>query len=235
MAGLDHEQSSPNSSEEVESYHATPATRLSPFSSDNTRDFSNTGGRRISRANVPPAFDLPLNNANFGTNPKQATDNSFGFQDPFVSGSSFASTTTGSSTDASKLSPDASTFTPASLLDSPLSVKVTGRSGNALSVPQNDYRGTIHGVPGLVALSAKASPTSSLANASSSSSSNATKPLPHSSQASSLSSSPGFKSTPPNFGQFSSGDGTSRSLVIQVGAGRLFEQIEEHLNVSIRA
>ena len=107
---------SPNSSEDVESHHATPATKLSAFSPDDTRDF-NTSGSRIVRV---PAYDLKITTAKSNSCAKQATSTSLSHHDPFVSASPLESSTTKSSVESSKLSPIAAEFTPTTVFDSPL-------------------------------------------------------------------------------------------------------------------
>ena len=99
---------SPNSSEEVESYHGTPATKLSPFSPENVHHLK-AGGHGIARSNIPPAFNLFRTNTNFSPKGKAGKTTSLGSQDPFVS----APASTRTSSDASKLSPIALKLTPA--------------------------------------------------------------------------------------------------------------------------
>ena len=108
---------SPNSSEEVESHHCTPATKLSPFSPDPVTEEPKHFNQGIVRARVPPPFVLARDQSNFGSNGK--TENSVvpGSQDPFLSVPNLSSKTQ-SSSDRSKLSPNASTFTPTSLIES---------------------------------------------------------------------------------------------------------------------
>lgn len=109
---------SPNSSEEVESHHGTPATKLSPFSPDQVHEDLKHVNQGIVRARVPPPFVLARDQSNFGPNGKAG--NSIivpGSQDPFLSVPNLSSNTQ-SSGDGSKLSPNASTFTPTSLVES---------------------------------------------------------------------------------------------------------------------
>ena len=109
---------SPNSSEELDSNHGTPATKLSAFSPNNSRETlklsSSTG---IVRSKVPPAFVLTQAQSNFNHNNEARGASSFASQDPFVSGPNLTATTR-SSTDASKLSPVASAFTPQTFFSS---------------------------------------------------------------------------------------------------------------------
>ena len=127
---------SPESSDAVDSQTVTPATKLSSFTPEGTRASSSSSGRGIVRAKVPPPFDL--NNTSSHAGKKAINDNSAGsgFSDPFISASSFASNTTNSSVDPSKLSPAAAAFTPATALDSPAfsdqqSQKYSGAFGKA--------------------------------------------------------------------------------------------------------
>ncbi|KAL9099875.1 MAG: hypothetical protein Q9163_004681 [Psora crenata] len=228
VGSIDQEHSSPNSSEEVDSHHATPATKLSTLSPPEPHGSLNLGGRGIVRAKVPPAFDLTFTNASFSVKPQQGTSPSFGYQDPFVSGSSFASTSTQSSADVSKLSPVASAFTPASVLESPCSVEATGRSVLSLSVPKNDYRSANHIKP-IFPSSAKASP-SRPSPRSSSNDEMAAKLAPMSLPSKPASPCPGLGPTLADLGPFSCEDGTSRYLMIQVGTGTSIKQIEDYLN-----
>ena len=103
---------SPNSSEEVESHHGTPATKLSPFSPEYILEDLKAGGQGIVRPNVPPAFNLACDNTNFASKGKAGNTSSLSSQDPFVSAPALTPTTR-SSAGASKLSPTALNFTPA--------------------------------------------------------------------------------------------------------------------------
>ena len=108
---------SPNSSEEIESHHGTPATKLSPFSPDQVLDDLKPANQGIVRAKVPPPFVLARNQSNFGPNGNSGNSVVLGSQDPFLSIPDLSSNTQ-SSGDLSKLSPNASTFTPTSLIES---------------------------------------------------------------------------------------------------------------------
>lgn len=108
---------SPNSSEEVESHHGTPATKLSPFSPDQVLEDLKFVNQGIVRARVPPPFVLARDQSNFGPNGKAGNPIVPGSQDPFLSVPNLSSNTQ-SSGDGSKLSPNASTFTPTSLIES---------------------------------------------------------------------------------------------------------------------
>ncbi|KAL6719576.1 hypothetical protein ACLMJK_001496 [Lecanora helva] len=114
MAALVPQQgasASPNSSEEVDSYQDTPATKVSPFSSQETQSQLKPVGVGFSRSKLPPQFLL------FSPTKKLGNLHSIRPQDPFVSGFDSLSTTQ-VPTDASKLSPNASTFTPTTFVES---------------------------------------------------------------------------------------------------------------------
>lgn len=108
---------SPNSSEEVESHHATPATKLSPFSPDQISDEPKHISQGIVRTRVPPPFVLARDQSNFSPNGKSGNAIVPGSQDPFLS-IPYLSSNTQSSGDGSKLSPNALTFTPTSFIES---------------------------------------------------------------------------------------------------------------------
>lgn len=108
---------SPNSSEEVESHHGTPATKLSPFSPDQVPEEAKHVHQGIVRTRVPPPFVLARDQSNFGPNGKAGNAIVPGSQDPFLSVPRLSSNTQNSA-DGSKLSPNASTFTPTSLIES---------------------------------------------------------------------------------------------------------------------
>ena len=108
---------SPNSSEEVESHHGTPATKLSPFSLDQSPEEPKHINQGIVRTRVPPPFVLARDQSTFGPNGKIGKSIEPSPQDPFLSAPKLSSNTQ-SSGDGSKLSPNASTFTPTSLIES---------------------------------------------------------------------------------------------------------------------
>lgn len=119
---------SPNSSEEVESHHGTPATKLSPFSPDQGLEDIKHVNQGIVRSRVPPPFVLARDQSNFGPNGKSGNSIVPGSQDPFLSVPTLSSTSQ-SSGDGSKLSPNASAFTPTSLIESVSSSGTTSSSG----------------------------------------------------------------------------------------------------------
>lgn len=102
---------SPNSSEEVESHHGTPATKLSAFSPEDFRTQPKGITYGTVRSNLPPAFTLSHAQGNSSPKAQLGDNNTFGSQDPFVTVSGCASSSQGSS-DPPKLSPVASSFTP---------------------------------------------------------------------------------------------------------------------------
>lgn len=118
---------SPNSSEEIESHHATPATKLSPFSPDQISDEPKHISQGIVRTRVPPPFVLARDQSNFSPNGKSGNSLVPGSQDPFLS-VSYLSSNTQSSGDGSKLSPSALAFTPTSFIESASS---NGNSGSS--------------------------------------------------------------------------------------------------------
>ena len=140
MAGLAKQHStatSPNSSEDVESHQATPATKLSAFSPDDTRDFT-TSGSRIVRI---PAYDLKITTAKSNLSAKKASSSTVSNHDPFVSASPLASSTTKSSIESSKLSPVAAAFTPTTIFDSPLAGDQNYGSYTSTAAPKSSSAG----------------------------------------------------------------------------------------------
>lgn len=136
-ATIDHHgtTASPNSSEEVESHHGTPTTKLSPFSPDLVGEgLKLKPGAGIFRSNVPPAFLLARGQSNFTLIGQVNNSASLGPQDPFIT----VPNLTGSTqvpTNASKLSPAASTFTPATLLGTASSDAVFASAMAPISTP----------------------------------------------------------------------------------------------------
>ena len=102
---------SPNSSEEIDSHHDTPATKISPFSPEASRANLKPVGIGFSRSKLPPQFLLHKPNG------ETSSSASLRPADPFVSSQTLSGTTQ-ASTDASKLSPNACTFTPTTLVGS---------------------------------------------------------------------------------------------------------------------
>ena len=102
---------SPNSSEEIGSYEDTPATKISPFASQENHGQLKPVGIGFARTKLPPQFLLFSPNSKFGNSASLRP------QDPFASSLDLSGTTQ-VSTDASKLSPNASTFTPTTFVES---------------------------------------------------------------------------------------------------------------------
>ncbi|KAK4692517.1 hypothetical protein P7C71_g4706, partial [Lecanoromycetidae sp. Uapishka_2] len=101
---------SPITSEGIESLRGTPATKLSPFSPESASKDIGFTASGISRANVPPSFNLSHANNSFTGNNHGNAISTAGSSDPFVSSSRLTATTRGTS--SSKLSPTAFAFTP---------------------------------------------------------------------------------------------------------------------------
>ena len=101
---------SPNSSEEIESHHGTPETKLSVFSPEEFRAQPKTSPYRVGRSNLPPPFTL--GNAQVKPSPKLnlSKTTTFGCQDPFIASPNIS--TARNSDFPPKLSPTASSFTP---------------------------------------------------------------------------------------------------------------------------
>jgi len=103
---------SPNSSEELDSYQGTPATKLSPFTPEGLLcEGFKPIGLGISRSNKPSNVVL------FPSNSDAVSSASLRLQDPFTTYQTLTGTTH-VNTAASKLSPNANEFTPATLVDS---------------------------------------------------------------------------------------------------------------------
>ena len=121
---------SPNSSEEIDSHRGTPATKISAFSPEDDVESFKVANHGIIRSNVPPAFNLVHTNTNFSTKNKVGENTSLVFQDPFIS-ASLSNDATQPSTGASKLSPSASDFTPAT------SIAFSSSNGRLVSIPSH--------------------------------------------------------------------------------------------------
>lgn len=200
-----HANCSPNSSEEIESHHGTPATKFSAFSPEDLLEGLKLVSHGIKRDKVPPAFVLTQAQSNFAPRGKGHDSSTAAIHDPFVS-APFLTSTTRSSTDVSKLSPVASVFTPSSVIGSFSSYGTAGSPEQPLSAPTCSNGPSSFGRLG----------GPSVANAY------------HEGQACSTSVNgdielyPVWPSTSSSFinlgrlklGQFSSDDGTSRSLMI---------------------
>ena len=200
---------SPNSSEEVESHHGTPATKLSAFSPEDFRTQSKGVTYGTVRTNLPPTFTLSHAQGKSGSSAQLGNHSAFSSQDPFVTISGCASTSQGSN-DPPKLSPVASSFTPFKF-QKHSSVNLMMQSLK-LSPPKSDGQAGVMGL-GHVATSSVPSTTSARYSIPVGSE----LPMPSTSQpVSSVSSSDHANVEPGStkIGQFSSDGETSRSLVI---------------------
>lgn len=205
---------SPNSSEEIESHHGTPETKISSFSPEDFRNKPKTNAYGTVRANLPPAFSLSQSQDVSSPTSKLANLALFGSQDPFISISGVASAGRGGN-DPPKLSPVASTFTPFKYQDStPINAAPDVLT---ISVPRANAFPTIfkHGNATLTPASTTGSATNESEKHSMPSSSEL--PMTSSSQSTSSGSSSiptSFEAEFTKFGHFSSDGETSRSLVL---------------------
>lgn len=137
VSGSNGFNASPNSSEELESGHATPATKTSLFSPQEVREILKPSNTGIVRSKVPPAFVLTQAQPTPTQQLQVCTGQDGVTQDPFISRPTLSATTQ-SSTDTSKLSPIASTFTPQNLLASSTasSVILSEPTGSTTLSPQ---------------------------------------------------------------------------------------------------
>ena len=106
-----HTSGSPNSSEEIESRHGTPETKLTAFSPEDVRLQPRVGEYKIVRSNLPPPFALEQPQGHVGSTVGAGNNVAFGSQDPFVTNASTAYRTY-SPRPPPRLSPGASSFTP---------------------------------------------------------------------------------------------------------------------------
>jgi hypothetical protein len=143
---------SPGTSEGIESLRGTPATKLSQFSPDEAIGELKLCSNSINRANVPPSFNLSRANPRFVSNGNVNASPALGSADPFVSGPHLSTTTRG--TNSSKLSPIASTFTPATAVSASFSYVNNKSNGTSpvggLSQPaafQNNNRAVAFNTP----------------------------------------------------------------------------------------
>ena len=103
--------SSPNSSEEMESPHGTPETKLSAFSPEDGQTQPKASEYGLVRSNLPPAFSLGHHHARSSPRARLQNLTLSASQDPFVTNLSLEASSRGPN-DAPKLSPVASSFTP---------------------------------------------------------------------------------------------------------------------------
>ncbi len=106
-----HPSGSPNSSEDIESHHGTPETKLTAFSPEDVRLQPRVGEYKTVRSNLPPAFALGQPQDHSGSTVGAGNTLAFSCQDPFITNSS-ASYRTSSPRPQPKLSAGASSFTP---------------------------------------------------------------------------------------------------------------------------
>lgn len=105
---------SPRSSEEADSHHGTPETKLTAFSPEDVHAEQNFATASATKPTLPPAFalhQLPVKAIAYGEAFGRVV---FGSNDPFVSPSTY-SLNRRISGDTPKLSPTASSFTPLGL------------------------------------------------------------------------------------------------------------------------
>lgn len=105
---------SPHSSEEADSYHGTPETKLTAFSPDDVHAEQNIATASARKPTLPPAFTLQQLPAKANVYGEAFGRVVFGSNDPFVSTSTY-SLSSRISGDTPKLSPTASSFTPLGL------------------------------------------------------------------------------------------------------------------------
>lgn len=109
-----HTSGSPNSSEEIESRHGTPETKLTAFSPEDVRLQPRDGEYETVRSNLPPAFTLGQPQDHSGSTVEAGKTVAFGSQDPFITNPSTVYRTC-SPRPQPRLSPDACSFTPLGL------------------------------------------------------------------------------------------------------------------------
>ncbi|KAG8532028.1 uncharacterized protein KY384_003664 [Bacidia gigantensis] len=207
MAGMARHSSSapsPNSSEEIESQHATPATKVSTFSPEETHELSSAGSRGIVRAKIPRPSTSP--------SPLPAVVMVLRRRMHHVS----------------KLSPAATSFTPASSHHSPSGLEHYNSTGSSSSLKENgqatvELRADV-GSP--VFKTSQSGPQDELLGSTARST---LKTSPHKSFSVTL----GLEHASKTFGPFSSDDGTSRALMMQLGPESGSDQLNKHLNTTM--
>ena len=110
-ASCHHTSGSTNSSEEIESQHGTPETKLTAYSPEDIRLQPRLGEYKTVRTKLPPAFALGQPQDHPGSTNGVGHINPFGCQDPFVTNSSTVYRPHSPRTQT-RLSPGASSFTP---------------------------------------------------------------------------------------------------------------------------
>lgn len=220
---------SPNSSEEVESQHGTPETKLSAFSPEEFRDQLKLTQHKVGRSSLPPAFTL--NNIQGNGVPKIVLTKAItsGCQDPFVASPSLTSTALDFK-GVPKLSPMASSFTPLSFQQSMVN---QGMLHNFTSQSYNP--GVQNNGQGLNLFSAPAiyGASSALTNAGNHSVSNHLGFSTNHTSSRSVSNHLTIEVVPPKIGSFSSDGESSRSLMIsQVRCTTSPKELEAFFSVS---
>lgn len=224
---------SPISSEEIESHHGTPETKLSTFSPEVFRTQPKVGAYGAVRSNpLPPAFSL--NHAQGKSSPKTKLSNLniFGSHDPFVTNPSCVSNGRVSN-NPPKLSPVASSFTPHKFQEQ-VSVNAKPHGSNVSVLKSNGKVGIL----GLSHVAATSAPGTASASGDS-----GKPPVIVGSEVPALTTSQPDFSVPLNdhtsaegpfikMGRFSSDDETSRSLVIsQIPQTTSSKDIDEFFSV----
>lgn len=110
-ASCHHTSGSPNSSEEIESRHGSPETKLTAFSPEDVRLQPRVGEYKAVRSNLPPAFALGQPQDHSSSINGAGNIDPFGCQDPFITNSSTVYRAR-SPRPQPRLSPGASSFTP---------------------------------------------------------------------------------------------------------------------------
>lgn len=205
---------SPNSSEEIESHHGTPETKISSFSPEDFRNQPKSSAYGTVRASLPPAFSLSQSQDMTSPTSKLGNLALFGSQDPFISLPGCASAGRGDN-DPPKLSPVASTFTPFKYQDpTPTNIAPDVLT---ISIPRANALPTIskHGNTAPTPASTAGSATNESEKHSMPSNSEVLMSSRSQSNSSGSSSIPtSFEAEFTKFGHFSSDGETSRSLVL---------------------
>lgn len=219
--------SSPNSSEEIESHHGTPETKLSVFSPEEFRVQPKASPYGTGRSNLPPLFTLGNSQGKRSPKPNGSKTTTFGYQDPFFASPGVVSNTQNTE-DPPKLSPTASSFTP-------LNLRQSSPSHNMLhNLHMHLHKGGIqNGNPSLIPFPIYPVPDSTSINANPEkhplSAERATSETISTSSSCHLS----IEVVSPKIGLFSSDSENSRSLMIsQVSRKTSTKEIEDFFSVS---
>lgn len=221
---------SPNSSEEVESQHGTPETKLSAFSPEEFRDqVKLTTQHKVGRSSLPPTFTLDNIQGNGVPKLKLAKAITSGCQDPFVASPSLTSTALDFK-GVPKLSPMASSFTPLSFQQSMVN---QGMLHNFPSQSHNPGAQNSGQELNLFSAPAIYGASSALTNAGNHSMSNYLEFSTNHMSSRSVSNRLTIEVVPPKIGSFSSDGETSRSLMIsQVRCTTSPKELEAFFSVS---